>query len=529
MSKNSYIKGAGIIAIGGIIAKFLGLFYKIPIYQILDSFGYGLYYNSYTIYNLLLTVSIVGLPVAISKMIAERMSNNNYYGAYRVFGVSMVSLIIIGSLTSAFLYFGAHFVISSSEWHEDTYYAILGLSLAPFFVSIVCAIRGFFQGMQLMKPSAVSQIIESFVRVIFGIGLCYVLTNKYGQALGAGGASSGATFGALFTCFFLIYAVSKYLRNIKKHIKASKKAFKKEGILKIIKRLIQIAVPVTFASAVVSLFGLVNAYTYVPRLAAAGFDDRMATIMFGDFGLALTLINVPLTLSAAMSITLVPAISESFALKDKNSINYKTELGLRMMILLSLPCAIGLSIYAEPVFHMLFPQSQYGGAILKYLSYSTIFIMIANTLQSVLQGIDRFMIPVKNLLISLVVKYVLNYIFIGIPEINVFGLVISNTGAYIVCSILNYISLNKLLHLKINFRQTVVKPLTATLIMAIVGINIYSLMNIVLGNSISVLIGIVICIAVYFICLILLKGITKEELLMLPGGKKLSVILKRFI
>ncbi|MFZ7130976.1 MAG: putative polysaccharide biosynthesis protein [Eubacteriales bacterium] len=529
MSKSAYVKGAGIIALGGIIAKLLGLFYKIPIYNILDSFGYGLYYNSYAIYNLILTISIVGIPVAISKMIAEKMSLRNYYGAYRVFKVSMTTLVFIGTLSSAFLYFGAHFIIASAEWNTDTYYAIIGLSLAPFFVSIVCAVRGFFQGMQIMAPSAISQIIESFVRVIFGIGLCYYFANRYGQPIGAGGASSGATFGALFTAFFLIYMLIKFMANFKKLVRKSKKVYKKESTRRILKRLVQIAIPVTFASAVVSLFGIINAYTYVPRLALAGFDNKTATIMFGDYGLAQTLINVPLTLSAAMAITLVPAISESFALKDKSAINHKTELGLRIMILLSLPCAIGLSVYAEPIFKMLFPQSLYGGTILKCLSYSTIFIMIANTLQSVLQGIDRFIIPVKNLLIALLFKFILNYIFIAMPHVNIYGIVISNTGAYIICSVLNYLSLKKYLKMQFNYKQTIVKPLTSALIMAIVGINIYSFLVGILGNSIAVMLGILICIIVYFTSLLLLKGITEEEMLIIPGGEKLRVLFKKFL
>ncbi|WP_193708278.1 putative polysaccharide biosynthesis protein [Alkalibaculum sporogenes] len=524
---SSYIKGAGIIATGGIIAKLLGLFFKVPIGRILGDFGFGLYYNSYNIYNLLLTVSIVGVPVAISKMISERASVKNYYGLYSVFKLSMTVLLLIGGISSAVLYFGAHWIIDIANWHPDTYYAIIGLSAAPFFVSIMCAIRGFFQGMQMMTPSAISQIIESIVRVIFGIGLCLYLTQSYGLAMGAGGASAGATIGAILTTLFLLFALSLFMKSFRKNINESKKIFKKESNRAILKRLTQIAVPVTLASAVVSLFGIINSFTYVPRLQVAGFNIDTATSMFGDFGRAQTMINVPLTFSAAMVITLVPAISASFALNDIKSIRRKTELGIRVMLLISLPCAVGLSIYADPIFELLFPASQYGGEILKYLSYSTVFIMITNTLQSVLQGLDKFMVPVKNLFIGLIVKFILNYIFIAIPSINIYGLVISNIGAYAVSTLLNYISIKKCLKIKLNINQTVVKPLTASLIMAIVGMKIFNVVSTTTGENIGVLISITLCVVVYFVALILLKGLTREELLLLPGGRKIIGMFKK--
>ncbi|WP_303862928.1 polysaccharide biosynthesis protein [Alkalibaculum bacchi] len=518
---SSYIKSAGILAIGGIISKLLGLFFKIPIGRILDSFGYGLYYSSYNIYNLLLTVSIVGIPVAISKMIAERASVKNYYGVYNVFKLSMILLIVIGSVSSTFLYFGANWIIQLADWDEGTYYAIIGLAAAPFFVSIMCAIRGFFQGMQMMTPSAISQIIESFVRVIFGIGLCIYLTSQYGQAQGAGGASAGASIAAAATTIFLLFAMNVFLKDFKRPIEKSKKKFKRESYRALLKRLVNIAVPVTLASAFVSLFGLINSFTYVSRLGVAGIDQKMATILFGDFGLGQTMINVPLTFSSAMSLTLVPAISTSFAIKNMESIRHKTELGIRTMLLISLPCAVGLSIYSQPIFDLLFPSAHNGGAILRYLAYSVVFIMVGNILQSVLQALDKFRIPVFNLFIALIVKFVLNYILMAIPSINIYGMVISNIGAFAVTSILNYIAIKRTVNIQINVSQTIIKPLIASGIMGAFGVYIYNLFSNFLPNSINVLIAIVLCVIVYFTVLVLIKGITKGELALMPGGKKI--------
>jgi len=518
---SSYIKSAGILAIGGIISKLLGLFFKIPIGRILDSYGYGLYYNSYNIYNLLLTMSIVGIPVAISKMIAERASVKNYHGVYNVYKISMAVLIVIGGASSAFLFFGADWIIKAADWDQGSYYAIIGLAAAPFFVSIMCAIRGFFQGMQMMKPTAISQIIESFVRVIFGITLCIYLTNEFGQAQGAGGASAGASIAAVATTIFLIFTFVVFMRDFSKKMKNSKDKFKKESSKKILKRLFDIAVPVTLASAFVALLGIVNSFTYVSRLGVAGIDSKMATILFGDFGLGQTMINVPLTFSSAMSLTLVPAVSASFALNDIPSIRRKTELGIRVMLLISLPSAIGLSIYSQPIFDLLFPAAHSGGAILKYLAFSVIFIMIGNILQSVLQALDKFRIPVINLFIALIVKYILNYVLMSIPDIHIFGMVISNIGAFAVTALLNYIAIKRYVEIRLDTLQTIIKPLIASTIMGAFGIIFYRILSGIIPSGINVLISISLCIIVYFVTLILIKGITREELILMPGGKKI--------
>ncbi|SHF03579.1 putative polysaccharide biosynthesis protein [Alkalibacter saccharofermentans] len=529
MSRSSYIRGAGIIAIGGIIAKLLGLFFKIPIGRILDSFGYGLYYNSYNIYNLMLTISIIGVPVAISKMIAERASVKNYLGVMNVFKISMLFMLIVGSVASLTLFLGANFIIKIAGWDEGTYYALLGLAFAPFFVSLLSGFRGFFQGMQMMTPTAISQIIEAFARVLLGIGLCIYLTNNFGYAEGAGGASSGALFGAVAAFLFLIFAWYLFIKDFRKKVEKSSGRFAKESNRKLVKRLLQIAIPVTLTSAVVSLFGIVNSFTYVSRLAKAGFDLRQATMMFGDYGLAQTMINVPLTFSTAMSITLVPSISESFVLKNKAAIKHKTELGLRMILLIALPCAVGLSVFSEEIFALLFPNSAFGGGILNYFAFSTVLIMFANTLQSILQGMDKFTLPLKHLIPGLFVNLVFNFIFVSIPEINIYGLVISNMSAYFVIGALNYKSVRKYTNVRINPVQTVLKPVAASAFMGFFGILAYDFLNNWLNNAFSVLISIFLCIIIYMVSLISIKGLTEEELEMFPGRNRLRKFLGKLV
>lgn len=521
MSKGSYIKGASIIAAGGIIARLLGLFFKVPIGRILDGYGMGLFNNPYPIYSLMLTISIIGIPIAISKMIAERASAKNYQGVMQVFRVSMMVLFLVGIATSSILFFGADSIISIAGWEVETYYTVLGLAFAPFMVALMSGFRGFFQGMQRMTPTAVSQIVEAFVRVIFGIGLCYYLTGAFGQPEGAGGASSGALFGAIGALSFLVFAYIVFMKDFKGVMGRQGVSFPKESTKSILKRLAQIAVPVTMTSAIVSLFGIINSFTYVSRLHLAGIDSYLATVMWGDYGLAQTMINVPLTFSTAMSITLVPAISESFALKSKIGIKHKTELGLRVILLIALPCAVGLSVFSEQIFTLLFPNSIYGGSILRFFAFSAVLIMFANTLQSILQGVDQFNLPLRHLIPGLAVNLACNFIFVPMPSINIYGLVISNIAAYSVVCFLNYRSVRRITGVRIHLGQTVVKPAAASLLMGLFGFFIYRILDGFLGNGIAVLVSILLCIGAYFGILILIKGLTEEEIKMMPGRGKL--------
>ena len=182
---SSFLKGASILAAAGILSRLLGLFFKIPLYQLVGSYGIGIYGNVTNIYNLLLMISTIGLPVAISKMVSENIAKNEYATAHRVFKISLAILILMGVASSIFLFFGAEWIIETANWTAESYPAIVAIALSPFFISICAAYRGFFQGFQIMTPTAISQIVEQIIRVFLGVLLCWVFASSFGIRMNA--------------------------------------------------------------------------------------------------------------------------------------------------------------------------------------------------------------------------------------------------------------------------------------------------------------------------------------------------------
>lgn len=527
MSKNSYLKGAAILGIGAIIAKFLGIFFKIPLSHYIGDIGLGLYAYPYPIYNFFLSISVIGLPLAISKLVSERVALGRYREAHKVFKVALYLLILIGAFSSLILFAFKNIIINVLNWHPDTYYALIGISFAPFFVSIMSAFRGYFQGLQVMTPTAVSQLVESFARVIVGLGLAIYLVKAFGIPEAAGGASFGATAGAMAGSGFLIALYMNQKKKIMKKIQRSPRG-KGESSKKIVKRLLQIAIPACIAAIVTSLMSIIDTAMVPARLDVAGFTADQAAALFGQMSQkAQTLVNVPLTLSMALAASLVPAISEAVTLRDMGELRKRAELGIRAVLLISLPAAVGLSFLANPIIHLLFGAGEKGGDILAVLGYSVIFVMLTTTLQSILQGIDRLVLPIRNLLIGAMIKVFINYTLVAIPVINIKGAAIGSIVGYGVVAYLNYKSVKKYTKMKVNIAQTLIKPLFAVMVMGVSVILSYKYTCGVLGNSLSTFIAILIGAIIYLIMLLFVGGITEQEIQLIPGGKKILPILTK--
>lgn len=527
MSKKSYLRGAAILGVGAILAKFLGIFFKIPLARLVGDVGLGLYAYPYPIYNFFLAISVIGLPVAISKMVSERVAVGNYREAHRVFKISLVLLSLIGLFSSLVLFGFSKVIINVLNWHPDTYYALIGISFAPLFVSLMAAFRGYFQGLQRMTPTAVSQIVESIARVVVGLGLTIFLVKAFGIPQAAGGASFGATAGAMAGSGFLVLVYLNKKRSIYKRIDQSPRS-KRESTGRILHRLLRIAIPASIASVVTSLMGIIDTAMVPARLSVAGFNIDQAAALFGQMTQkAQTLVNVPLTLSMALSMSLVPAISEAVALRDREEIKERTEVGIRAILLVALPSAVGLSFLANPIIQLLFGVGEKGGDILAILGYSVIFVMLTTTMQSILQGLDRAIVPIKNLLIGAFFKVVINFILVGIPGLNIRGAAIGTIIGYSIAAFLNYKSVQKYTKVRLDIKQTLIKPIVAALAMGVSVLFVYQYSYKIVGNSLATLLAILIGAFIYIIMLLINGGITTQELALIPGGKKLIPLLTK--
>jgi stage V sporulation protein B len=354
------------------IAKFLGIFFKSPLNGIIGEYGLGLYSYAYPLYGAFISISTIGLPVAVSKLVSEYAASGNYKTAYKVYRTAVFTLGILGLLSTIVMFSCANFFISVFQWDPDAYYSIIAISVAPFFVALTSAYRGIFQGMQAMTYSAVSQIVDQMVRVGVGLALAIYLTNSFGIPEGAAGATFGATAGAAAAFLFLSISFS-FFKNKQKPLVKSSEHMQTTAYKTILKSLIIIAIPVAFSGLVATIMELINTATIPACLIKAGVEDPTALLGILEQK-AQTLVNVPLVIGTALSASLVPTISQSLKLNRPKEAVKKTSMAVRAAFLISVPSAIGLSVLSEPIIELLFRNSTpIAYTMLSILEYIVIF------------------------------------------------------------------------------------------------------------------------------------------------------------
>ncbi|MFA9422027.1 MAG: polysaccharide biosynthesis C-terminal domain-containing protein [Sedimentibacter sp.] len=529
MSKESFIKGAAILSIAGLLVKILGAIYRIPLTNLIGTEGIGYYQPAYNIYNLLLVVSLAGFPTAIAKLVSERRALQNYEGAYQVYKVSRWGLFLIGLVSSIFVLIFAKNLVTFIGF-PGSYYSMIALVPALFAVPLLSAYRGFFQGTQNMVPIAISQIVEQVFRVSVGLYLAYAFVGK-GLEEAAAGATFGASIGGLaaLVLIYLIFFFSK--KGIKEEISLSSHN-KKEPVWDIVKNLLYIAIPITIGASIAPLMGMMDSYIVSNRLATIGYTSIQIADMYGELsGTAQTLINFPQVFSTAVAMSLVPVITESFTRKQYDKLNTTANIGVKISLIIGLPCGIGLYLLAEPIIALLYssigPAKHISsGALLQILAISVIFLTLVQAFTAILQSINKQFHPVKNLAIGLVVKVVISYILIGMPSVNIKGAAISTTIAYLVVALLNWYDINRKTEIKINLIKVSARPLLSTAAMAVAVEVVFRVVKLILGSqNLATLVSIAIGGVVYIICLFLTGAITEEDLELIPKGEKL----KRFV
>lgn len=530
MSKENFIKGAAILGIAGLLVKILGAIYRIPLTNLIGTEGIGYYQPAYNIYNLLLVVSLSGFPTAIAKIVSEKRALQNYEGAYQVYKISLWGLFLIGLVSSLLILIFARSIVSFIGY-PGSYYSMLALVPALFAVPLLSAYRGFFQGMQNMTPIAVSQIIEQLFRVAVGLYLAYALVGR-GLEEAAAGATFGASAGGV-AALILIYLMFFFSRkSIKEEIKLSKNN-RAEPVWDIIKKLLYIAVPITIGASIAPLMGNMDSFIVSNRLAALGYTVKQYTDMFGELsGTAQTLINFPQVFSTAVAMSMVPAITEAFTKKQITKLNITANAGVKMSLIIGLPCGMGLLLLAEPIIALLYPSlgpetHASSGALLEILSISVIFLTVVQAFTAILQSINKQFHPVKNLAIGLIVKVILSYILIGIPSINIRGAAISTMIAYLAVAILNWFDINNT-KVRINFVQITARPLLSTAVMSVAtAVSFRVFEGLLSSRNLATLGAIAVAGVVYVVCLFLTGAITKEDLELIPKGEKLQRFVRK--
>lgn len=531
----SFVKMAAILAAAGLVVRFIGFLYRLPLTNMIGDEGNGIYAAGYNIYNFFLIMSSAGLPVAISRMIAEKLALEEYSNARKIFKVSMAAAGGLSLLFAILMAVGTYIFYSyctatgktDNLWYPSVW-CLYTLSPTIFIVGVMAVYRGYFQGFQTTVPTALSQIVEQVFNAVFSVYFAWVLI-KYGVEFGAAGGTGGTGIGALSGLIILVVFYAMTIKNRNAIFAQDKKNYRVEGSGEIVVNLVKIAVPVITGTAIFSMTNFVDMVMVNSRLAAAGFDHNTIVKLYGQLnGKYVTLTTMPVAISTAIATAVIPSIAASMARKEHDIVQSKVDTALRVTMMISIPAAGGLGALGTPILAMLFPKYAEGGVLITVGALSVIFLALSQISTGVLQGIGKVKTPAFNALWGALAKIPVNYILIAIPQINIVGAVISTTVCYIVCSILNFRALVKATGVRPDYAGMLLKPGISAVCMSVAAICSYKVLyNLIPSNTFATLAAIVLAMVVYFIAMVLVKGFKRDDLKMMPAGTKLIGFLEK--
>ena len=520
--KKTFVKGAVILGVAGLICKVIGAFFRIPLYNMLGD-GMQYYEAVYPYYSTLLVISSAGLPTAISRMVAERMAVGDVLGAKRVFRKSQVLLLAIGFVTTMLMFFGADFLARTTVGPEAAM-SFRVMSPALLIVSLMCSYRGYLQGLQKMTGTAMSQLAEQAGKLAIGLYLAAKWMPR-GLEYGAMGAVAGVTISELLA--LIVVGVFYFMRKRDIELQAVTNENTSSGT-GIIRGLLAIAIPVTIGASIMPITGIADASLIKRTLLDIGFSEAAASMRYVALRSNVTnIINMPAVLTIALAMSLVPAISAARTANDQKGIHTVSAMGIKLAMFIGIPCAVGLFALSAPVIDLLYnidPQRlEIASALMRTSAVGVIFLSLVQTLTGILQGAGKQHIPVINLFIGGLVKVVLMLTLMRNPQIEIQGAAISTTACYTVAGILDAIYLIRYTKLKLNVLDTFVKPLIAALMMGGTAYFSYTMINAKFhSNTIATAGAILVGAALYLICALWMRMFTEEDLSFIPGGSILA-------
>ncbi len=527
MEEQSTSKGFAILSTAAIAVKLLSVIYMPLLINIIGgNRPYAIYSVTYQIYAFIYVLTNTGVPSAISKLVSEFVAVGNYKSALKTFKISRLLLFIVGMVMALIMFFVSGSLTAHMNYGEAKY-SVIALCPAIVFTSVASAYRGYFQGTNNMKPTAISQVLEQILNTVFSLLFAAILI-RHGIEAGCVGATIGTTLGALASASYLIVTFEKSkhfktdnLDNNKKLIRHSNK--------QVLRRILKYSIPITMCIGITNAGTLIDSYNITSRLIAGGSSTVYAQNIFGMYAKYTTIINVPITIISALGMAILPAISRAVALNDKKLTTNKINFAFKVNFLIAIPAAVGFSVLGKPIYELLHLGDGY--KIMIFGSVIVIFMALSLIQTSILQGIGKLYVVFFYSALGLVVKYIANYILVSIPTVGIYGAIIGSALGFGVPIVLNIVYIQRTLKLKINFKSYIFKPLVSSAFMAAVIYVIYNSISYTLGfiikgyfnNIISVLISIVLGMLSYFYAMLLINGITNDELDILPNG------LKRFI
>lgn len=517
MAKESFLRGAFILALASGISRVLGIIYVVLLPRIILDQGMGLVQIVKPIQYFAVVIAILGMPTAVAIIVAEKAAQGLTRSIIRVLRISLIVTFITGTISLIILLASARFFSYNIIKDPGVYLGILALSPSVLLYAIGGSLRGFFQGLQHMAPTAVSQVIDQVVRIGVTLVLAVILLPK-GIEYAAAGVAFGSVVGELVCVIVLALFYFLQKQSLLAKVAAKQKPLARkdnEGWGELSSRLIRLALPIVLTTIIWPIMQMLDTLIVPGRMHAAGFSISQVRDWMGYLGMALTLCQFPNIITVALSTSLVPAISEAAVSGGKRLVARRVEEALRIALLFGLPSFVGLYILAEPISQMLFNYAQVG-IPLKILAFGTITLGIIQATTGVLEGLGFVLIPVKNLLVGVTVKLLLNYFLTGLPGLGVLGAAWGSTIGWFVIAILNVYAVFKRVGFAVRLDDFFIKPALASSMMGIIVYFSYNILITWCNNTVACLTAIIGGALLYFLTLTTLGAIKEKDILLIP-------------
>ena len=556
--KNTFMGNVLIILLAQLTVKFLGIIYRIVISNVpaFGDQGNGYYSAGFQVYTLLLAISSVGIPNAISKMTSEKNAIGDFRGAHKIYKNALVLFSIIGFSASALLFILAEPIAKYIIHMPNAKYVLMALSPSILFVCVSSVVRGYFVGMQNMKASSRSQILEQVFKCILTVLIVLFMSTHImypddldlNAAMIAAGANLATTLATVLSTVYIFGFYFKRKNEIQNKIKSTTVETVNKPTLKIFKSILLLSIPISLGSIISAINRIVDTATItrgieiafqngIPqtfgRLSAIAnptLDElgKEAVRLAGILSKSDTLLNLPISMNIAFATVLVPSISAALAKGEKKEASKFVSYSFLISLLIIFPCAIGFIALAKPIFMLLYPSFPYGYQLLQLSSVALIFIALNQTISGSLQGIGKVFVPATGLLIGCIAKFILNIVLIRQPSINIYGAPISSIACQVISFSYGFTILAKNISLKLSLKKYILKPLLCALIMGLVAKSLYEIiMFLTCSNIIAIFASIIVAVLVYFVLVFLFRVLTKDEVEMIPMGNKMYSLAKK--
>lgn len=546
---NKLLQGAFVLSAAAILSKLIGTLQKIPLQNIAGDSVFGIYNTVYPFYTLFITLATAGFPIAVSKLVAEANAKGDLEEGERVLKVTSLLLAFLGGVLSLFMYQFAP-QISRFIDNEEIVSSFRTAALAFLFVPVMTGLRGYFQGLQDMVPTAVSQITEQTVRVSVMLVLLFILMDRGATAetIAAGamlGSAAGGAAGLLLMWVF-------WLRRGKR--KSEQIELKQEGNTKrdpadknsagvepkssaaLLGVVLRYAIPIALGSIAVPLMNMVDTFTVPRLLKQEGMPDLEAMRLFGVYNRGIPLVQLVTMLATSLSVLFIPAIAEAKVRSDQATIQRQSTLALKWFWIIGLAASAGMAVLAEPINRMLYVTPQ-GTETMRILSLTAACSAVSVIAAALLQGLGAVRVPALIMLGAAVVKMLLNELLV--PQLGISGAAWSSAVAYTLAAALNVILLVRLLKLRFHFSAALFKPVLIIIAMSLAAVGgawaaetFLGAFAIGAGSRTGALaqslLGIAAGIFIFVIFVVRTKWITEAEIIMLPKGAKLIRLLRKW-